>query len=239
MSFTQAPLASLVADPPDGPLPAGAPVALLIDKPAGDTSFDVVRTVRRLFDERKVGHAGTLDPMATGLLIVLVRRGATKRQRAFMKLKKVYEGTLRLGETTASYDADTDVEERRPWQHVTAAALEEARQLFLGTITQRPPMYSAVRVEGERLYKKARRGETCERPPRQVTVEAFEFAGRDGADVRFRVVCSKGTYVRSLAHDLGQRLGCGAHLVQLRRTQIGPFSVEDAWPVDALEKALA
>lgn len=231
-------LDELVHSPPHRP-PAGEPAVLPIDKPKGCTSFDVVKKVRALFDVKKVGHAGTLDPMATGLLILLLRRGATKQQETFMNLDKQYTGTLRLGETTATYDAETPVEERRPWQDVTDAAFETACQNFLGTITQQPPMYSAVKVEGERLYKKARRGETAPRPPRQVTVEGFEVTGRDGADVQFRVACSKGTYVRSLAHDLGQALGCGAHLTALRRTAIGPFSVEDAWTVEVLEEALA
>lgn len=230
-------LRSLVAPPPHRPAP-GAPGALLVDKPKGWTSFDVVKKTRALFDVSKVGHAGTLDPMATGLLIVLVRRGATKHQEGFMHLDKTYTGTLRLGATTASYDAETPVQERRSWDGVTREALDAARQDFLGTITQHPPMYSAVKVGGERLYKKARRGETAPRPPRKVTVKCFEITGREGADVHFRVDCSKGTYIRSLAHDLGQALGCGAHLTALRRTAIGPFSVGDAWTIERLEAAL-
>lgn len=210
---------------------------LLIDKPQWRTSFDVVRTLRRLVEKRKVGHAGTLDPMATGLLILLVGR-ATKRMEAFMRLPKTYEGALRLGEVTPSYDAETEVTERRDGTHLTAADLEAARAPFLGHITQRPPMYSAVKVRGERLYKKARRGERVERPPRQVRIDAFEITGRDEADVSFRVVCSKGTYIRSLAHDYGQELGVGAHLVVLRRTAIGPYHVDDAWTLDRLAAAL-
>lgn len=227
----------LVYVPPHVP-EASAPAILPIDKPKGLTSFDVVRRVRHLTGAKKVGHAGTLDPMATGLLIVLVRRGATKQQAMFMELKKTYEGTLRLGETTPSFDAETEVEERRPWEHVTSEMLEEAREPFLGEIVQRAPMYSAVKVDGERLYKKARRGEQAERPPRQVTVYDFELTGREGPDVSFRVECSKGTYIRSLAHDFGQVLGTGAHLVQLRRAGIGPYRVEDAWTLDVLEEAL-
>lgn len=226
----------LVYLPPYCP-PEGVAAVLPVDKPQGWTSFDVVKKVRALFDVKKVGHAGTLDPMATGLLIVLLRREATKRQSDFMNLDKEYTGTFRLGETTASYDAETPVEERRPWQNVTDDAIDRERQSFLGTITQRPPMYSAVKVEGERLYKKARRGEKAPRPPRQVTVEAFDITGREGAAVRFRVICSKGTYIRSLAHDLGQALGCGAHLTALRRIAIGPFSVDSAWTIDQLENA--
>lgn len=210
---------------------------LLIDKPQGRTSFDVVRHVRRWADRKKVGHAGTLDPNATGLLIILVGR-ATKRMESFMSLPKEYVGTLRLGEVTPSYDPETDVTERHDWQHVTDAMLDDAREPFLGTIEQRPPMYSAVKVGGERLYKKARRGEKVERPPRQVTIDAFEIIERDGQDVTFRVECSKGTYIRSLAHDYGQELGVGAHLTALRRTAIGPYEVADAWTLDQLEGAL-
>ena len=222
-------------------LPEGSfdPAVLLIDKPKGCTSFDVVKRVRRLTGVRKVGHAGTLDPMATGLLIILVGRKATKQMRAFMNLPKTYAGTLRLGETTPSFDAETEVEERRPWKHVTGAMLDAARQPLLGQITQRAPWYSAVHVEGERLYKKARRGERPSRPPRQVRVDVFDLAGREGPNVDFRVECSKGTYIRSLAHDLGEAVGCGAHLVALRRTAIGSHRAEEAWTLAALEEALS
>lgn len=221
---------------PDLP-PSFERAALLIDKPKGWSSFDVIRRLRRILGVRKIGHAGTLDPMATGLLICLVGR-ATKLMETFMSLPKTYEGTLRLGETTPSYDAETEPVARRPWVHLTEADLEEARLGFLGEITQVPPMYSAVKVGGERLYKKARRGEEIARPPRTVHVYTFDLTGRDGPDVSFRVCCSKGTYVRSLAHDFGERLGCGAHLTALRRTAIGPYSVENAWTLDALEQAL-
>ena len=211
---------------------------LLVDKPAGWTSFDVIRRLRRVLPVRKIGHAGTLDPMATGLLICLVGR-ATKLMEAFMGMPKEYTGTLRLGEVTPSYDADTEVSERRDWRHLTDADLEAARLRFVGDIEQRPPIYSAVKVEGERLYKKARRGETMETPPRRVSVTAFELTGRDGADVSFLVRCSKGTYVRSLAHDFGAVLGVGAHLVALRRTAIGPYRVDRAWTPGGLAEALA
>lgn len=232
--------APLTIDPYRQPdLPASFEgVALLMDKPKGWSSFDVIRALRRLLDIKKIGHAGTLDPMATGLLIVLVGRRATKQMQRFMDLPKTYEGTLRLGEVTPSYDAETDVTERHPWEHITEADLEQVAEPFTGTITQRPPMYSAVKVKGERLYKKARRGETVERPPRVVTIDRLSWTGRDGPDVSFRVECSKGTYIRSLAHDIGQELGCGAHLVALRRTAIGPYRVDRAWTPEALEEAL-
>lgn len=209
-------------------------VVLLVDKPRGCTSHDVVDRVRRRAGIRKVGHAGTLDPLATGLLIVLVARPATRLQQAFMKLPKTYEGTLRLGETTPSHDAETDVTETHDISPLTAADLEAARAQFEGTIRQVPPMYSAVKIDGERLYKKARRGESVERPPRQVRIDAFELTGWSGSDVSFRVQCSKGTYIRSLARDVGQALEVGAHLVALRRTAIGPYSVEQAWSLEAL-----
>ncbi len=214
------------------------PSVLLVDKAKGMTSFDVIRALRPLVKVKKVGHAGTLDPMATGLLIVLIGRGATKTMERFMDLPKEYTGTLRLGETTPSYDADTEVETRRPTDHITDGDLDAARAPFLGAITQRAPMYSAVHHEGERLYKKARRGEVVERPPRQVSIDAFEITGRDGTDVHFEVRCSKGTYIRSLAHDYGEALEVGAHLTALRRTAIGPYRVDDAWPVERLKEEL-
>lgn len=226
-----------VSGAPDLP-PTFEAVALLIDKPRGWSSFDVIRKLRRLTRVRKIGHAGTLDPMATGLLICLFGR-ATKQMTTFMGLEKEYEGTLRLGQVTPSYDAETPVSEEHPWDHVTDEDLEQVRRGFLGTITQVPPMYSAVKVDGERLYRKARRGETVARPPRQIHIHAFELTGREGADVSFRVRCSKGTYIRTLAHDVGAQLGVGAHLVTLRRTRIGPYGVERAWTLEALAQALA
>lgn len=229
-------LRDLVAPKPEVPS-SFSRVVLPMDKAKGWTSFDVVRWLRYRVPVKKVGHAGTLDPMATGLLLCMVGR-ATKAQRHFMELEKEYTGTLRLGEVTPSFDADTEVVERSEWQHVADRDLDEARQQFMGAIVQRAPMYSAVKVEGERLYKKARRGEKVERPPRHVSVYDFELTGRDGQDVDFLVRCSRGTYVRSLAHDLGQVVGCGAHLVALRRTAIGPFRVENAWTTDELEPHL-
>ncbi|MEX0748350.1 MAG: tRNA pseudouridine(55) synthase TruB [Rhodothermales bacterium] len=209
---------------------------LLIDKPKGWTSFDVIRKLRRVLGVRKMGHAGTLDPMATGLLIVLVGR-ATKLMDRFMQLPKVYEGTLRLGEVTPTYDAESGVTERRDASAISDEDLETASERFLGEIHQQPPAYSAVKVGGERLYKKARRGEEVERPLRRVRVDEFEILARDGTDVSFRVRCSKGTYIRSLAHDLGEALGVGAHLIALRRTAIGSYSVDHAWSIAGLEQA--
>ena len=222
------------------PLASGA---LLVDKPPGRSSFFVVRRVRRALGVRKVGHAGTLDPMATGLLVVLVGRAATRAQDAFMGLPKAYTGTIRLGETTASADAETPVEVRVPAAHLTAAAIAAARDAFVGEIEQVPPVFSAIKVGGERLYKKARRGDDVAPPPRRVSVARFDLGPPrphgDALDVDFEVACSKGTYVRSLAHDLGAALGVGGHLVALRRTAIGPYRVDDAFALDDLEALAA
>ena len=211
-------------------------VVLPVDKPQGWTSFDIVKKMRGMLRVKKIGHAGTLDPMATGLLICLVGK-ATKRMESFMLLEKTYTGVVRLGETTPSYDAETEVSQRIPATGVTDSDIAGAAQSFVGTIEQVPPMYSAIKVGGERLYKKARRGETIARKARFVSIYRFDVTGRDGADVAFKVRCSKGTYIRTLAHDIGQKLGVGGHLVALRRTAIGPISVEDAWSVDALSDA--
>ncbi len=208
--------------------------AILIDKPKGITSFGAIRRLRRVFGIKKVGHAGTLDPMATGLLIVLVGRNATREQDRFMGLPKEYSGTIRLGESTASYDAETPVEESTSTDHLTEANLETARRKFVGEIEQVPPIYSAIKVGGERLYKKARRGETVDIKTRHVAINRFDITDRRGSDVDFLVHCSKGTYIRSLAHDLGEELGVGGHLVALRREAIGEYRVDDAWQLDAL-----
>lgn len=216
-----------------------APAAVLVDKPPGLTSFGVVKRVRWALREAKVGHAGTLDPMATGLLIVLVGRDATRQQDRFMGLPKVYTGTVRFGQTTASYDAETPVQTSADASHVSDEALAAAAAALTGEIEQAPPAYSAVKVGGERLYKKARRGEEVAPAARPVTVHSFEWGerrrGPEGTlDVDFRIACSKGTYVRSLAHDAGAALGVGGHLVALRREAIGPFAVSEAFALDAL-----
>jgi tRNA pseudouridine55 synthase len=218
-------------------LPPLEEAVLLIDKPKGWSSFDVIRKLRWLLGVKKIGHAGTLDPMATGLLICLIGK-ATKRMEHFMGMPKVYTGTFRLGQTTASYDAETVVVEQRPWRHITDQELEVVRLQFLGDIQQQPPMYSAVKVGGERLYKMARRGEEIERAPRPVHIYAFTLTDRSGPDVSFAVRCSKGTYIRSLAHDFGQVLGSGAHLTALRRTTIGEYSVDRAWDMEQFQQAL-
>lgn len=212
---------------------------LLVDKPDGLTSFDVVETVRDKTGVKKVGHAGTLDPMATGLLIILVARPATRLQESFMSFPKRYRGTMRLGERTPSHDSETEVVAQHDPSHLSYEEIAAACDEFTGEIQQIPPMYSAVKVEGEPLYKKARRGETVDRPPRQVRVDAFDLMEWSPPNLTFSVACSKGTYVRSLARDLGDALDVGAHLIALRRTEIGPYSVDDAWALSELELALS
>lgn len=210
-------------------------VAVLVDKPPGWSSFHVVRVLRSYTGIRKIGHAGTLDPMATGLLICCIGRSATRLIDHFMGLDKEYEGTLRLGETTASYDAETPVEETRTVDHVSESDLRDVFGSFLGAQSQTPPMYSAVKVGGKRLYKLARQGADIERPSREITILEFSLVEKSGADAKFSVRCSKGTYIRSLVHDLGQRLGVGAHLIALRRTAIGPYRVDSALSPDTLQ----
>jgi tRNA pseudouridine55 synthase len=211
----------------DRPAARGGPDGLvLVDKPGGMTSHDVVDAVRRALGTRKVGHAGTLDPMATGLLLVGVGR-ATRLLRFFGDLPKTYEGTARLGTETDTLDADGAVVRTAP-----VAALrgdvEAAFASLVGESLQRPPAYSAVKVGGRKLYEAARAGQELEAPPRPIRVDAFELVAFDGVDVDFVVTCSGGTYVRVLLADAGRALGCGAHLRRLRRTAIGPYVVGDA-----------
>ena len=210
---------------------SGVDGLLLLDKPPGVTSHDVVDEVRRALGMRKVGHAGTLDPMATGLLLVGVGR-ATRLLRFLVGLHKTYEGTGRLGEETDTLDAEGEVVRTAPVGSARSD-LERAMTALVGESMQRPPAYSAVRVGGRKLYEAARKGQELEAAPRRVSVEAFELLAFDGRDFEFRVTCSSGTYVRVLVADVGHALGCGAHLVRLARTAIGPFRLEDAVPPDA------
>ena len=212
--------------------------AFLVDKPSGWTSYDVIRRLKRYFPKTtKIGHAGTLDPLATGLLILLFGK-ATKEQDHFLGLPKTYSGTMCLGEDTPSMDSETEVSHRRSIDHLTPKQIESACAAMTGLIQQIPPMYSAVKVKGERLYKKARRGESVIRQPNTVTVYDFKILNIDGANVIFFVRCSKGTYIRVLAHDLGQKLSVGAHLTQLRRTRIGEYHVDQALKVHDLIEVL-
>jgi len=209
---------------------------LVIDKPAGMTSHDVVNAVRRLAGTRRVGHAGTLDPLATGVLLVLVGR-ATRLSRYLSGADKVYEATVRLGETTTTYDAEGEIVERQPVK-VTRAEVEAALLAFRGPIQQLPPMYSAIKVQGQKLYQLARQGQEIAREPRPVTIKALALTAWTPPTFTLRVHCSAGTYIRSLAHDLGQVLGCGAHLTALNRLASGPFTLEQGHTLEAL-RALA
>ena len=205
--------------------------ALLVDKPAGPTSHDVVDLIRRQFGIKKVGHCGTLDPNATGLLVIVLGRG-TKLSEKLMSDDKVYEGTMKFGESTNSYDADGEILETRPVPPLTVEDLNELASTFVGDLMQMPPMVSAIKKDGVPLYKLARKGIEVEREPRLVHVYSFRFTDYRAPLGAFRVACTKGTYVRSLAHDLGQKVGCGAHLATLRRTASGKFDVATAKPLD-------
>ncbi|MCB0375692.1 MAG: tRNA pseudouridine(55) synthase TruB [Sinomicrobium sp.] len=212
---------------------------LLVDKPKDWTSFDVVNKIRYALRQRlgvkkiKVGHAGTLDPMATGLLIICTGK-ATKSLADLQGLSKMYTGTMLFGGSTPSYDAETEVDQHFPIDHISDNMIEQARQQFLGDIDQVPPMFSAIKVDGQPLYKKARKGESIEIKARRVHIYSLEFTCIALPEVDFRVHCSKGTYIRSLAHDLGGILDSGAHLTALKRTRVGEFHLEDAWELEKL-----
>lgn len=207
---------------------------LLVDKPAGMTSHDVVDYIRKVARIRRVGHTGTLDPAATGLLILCLGK-ATRLSEHLTRMDKTYEGAMRLGITTRSYDLDSEVLEERPVPALTLEEIQSACDRFTGEIEQLPPMVSAVKVGGERLYKIARKGETVERTPRQVTVYEFRALDYAAPESHVRVRCTSGTYVRSLCHDAGQSLGCGAVLAALRRTAVGHHRVEDAVALETLK----
>lgn len=207
---------------------------LLIDKPLEWTSFDVVNKIRYSikraygFKKIKVGHAGTLDPLASGLLLIAVGR-KTKTINDLMGLPKTYTGIIRLGETTPSYDAETEVNQNFPWQHINKEQIEAARKGFLGPQMQVPPIFSAIKKDGKRAYESAREGESIEMQARAIEILDFTVEQQeDQQNLAFSVSCSKGTYIRSLAHDFGQALNSGAYLTALRRTAIGDFKIEDA-----------
>jgi tRNA pseudouridine55 synthase len=206
---------------------------ILVDKPIDWTSFDVVHRVRDLFHVKKVGHAGTLDPKATGLLILCTGR-RTKDIDLYSGREKEYEGVMQLGATTASLDSETPLEDRRDYSSVTEERLRAVIEAHLGTQMQLPPMYSAVKHSGKPLYKYARKGRSMEREPREVTISEFELLTVELPLVQFRVVCSKGTYIRALVDQCGKELGCGAFLHELRRTRIGDLSLGQALNLDGL-----
>jgi tRNA pseudouridine55 synthase len=263
--LNKAPYMNLISPnkPFPDPFPTGA--VLLFDKPLAWTSFDVVNKVRYILSRKlgqkklKVGHAGTLDPLATGLL-VLCSGDYTKRIEEFQAMPKTYEGTMTFGATTPSFDLEKAPDTFLPTEHLTMEALEAAKAQFMGDILQVPPVFSAVKVDGRRLYKNARTGEEVELPHRPVHIASFEWLGElrrvpegslpptiekkkgspialhpdyaEGLQLDFRVVCSKGTYIRSLVNDVGQAVGSGAYLSRLRRTASGGFSLEEAWSVE-------
>jgi tRNA pseudouridine55 synthase len=208
---------------------------ICVDKPAGLSSHDVVREVRRLTGIRRVGHTGTLDPTATGVLLICIGR-ATRLAEYVVGLPKQYETTIRLGQETDTYDSEGNILAERPVT-VTRSALLKALDRFRGPIDQTPPMFSAVKRGGQPLYKHARRGEVLPRPPRRVTIYELELLAWESPDLQVKVVCSTGTYIRSLAHDLGQELGCGGHVRALRRTAVGRFVVADAVALGDLSAA--
>jgi tRNA pseudouridine55 synthase len=207
--------------------------ALLIDKPSGPTSHDVVDAIRRRFGIRKVGHCGTLDPNATGLLIIVLGRG-TKLSEKLMSDDKAYEGAIKFGESTDSYDSDGELVASLPVPPLTLDQLNEEAAKFVGDQMQTPPMVSAIKKNGVPLYKLARKGLEVEREARLVHIYNFRFTSYQEPLGEFKLACTKGTYVRSVAHELGQKLGCGAHLATLRRSVSGRFDVADATTLDAV-----
>ena len=208
---------------------------VLVNKPAGITSHDVVSFIRRKFNMKRVGHAGTLDPMATGVLIMLLGK-STKLFDKFVAFDKAYRATLKLGTKTATADIMGKVLEEKPFVGITAAQIETAFLQFTGEIEQKPPMVSAVKHKGERLYKLARQGKEVERIARKVRVDALKLLRFDLPEAEFFMTCSKGTYVRQLAEDVGDVLGCGACIAQIERTKVGPFDIAQAVTLEELNE---
>lgn len=200
---------------------------LLINKPLHWTSFDVVNKLRYTLKTKKIGHAGTLDPLATGLLIICVGK-MTKRIEEFMGQEKEYSGKLIIGQTTLSHDLETPVSEQKDIRFITEALIQNARHRFIGNIKQLPPQHSAIRIQGKRAYEFAREGKEVTLVPREVTVSAFDIEQIKLPEISFRIVCSKGTYIRSLVRDFGNHLQVGAYMSALCRTRIGNFRLEDA-----------
>ena len=210
---------------------------LLIDKPLHWTSFDAVRKIRNSIGIKKVGHAGTLDPLATGLLIICTGK-YTKKINEYMAQEKVYTGSFTLGAVTPTYDMESDAEQQKDITGITANMIYEATNQFVGEIQQLPPIYSAIKKQGTPLYELARRGVDVELQPRTIFVKEFEITAIDLPKVYFRIACSTGTYIRSIANDFGIALGCGAYLSGLRRTLIGDFKVEDGMTMEGFLESL-
>ena len=210
---------------------------LLIDKPLRWTSFNVVSKIRSLIKIKKVGHAGTLDPLATGLLIVCTGK-FTKKINEYMAQEKEYTGTITLGATTPTYDLESEPQNFKPYDQITQEQLLQAVKSFTGSIMQTPPIHSAIKKEGKRVYELARGGVDVKLDPRPVTIYEFELTKVDLPVVHFRVVCSTGTYIRSLANDFGEHVGCGGYLSSLCRTRIGNFLLKDALSLEAFESMM-
>ena len=219
-------MSQIITDAPEG--------ILLVNKPQGITSHDVVSKIRRVYQMKKVGHAGTLDPMATGLLLILVGK-ATKASQYLMSLCKEYTGTVKLGVSTDSQDAEGEIVEERTVPDLTEEQVKAEMKTFIGDQYQIPPMFSAKKVNGQKLYKLARQGKIVEREPRVINISRFELTKYSLPEVSFIVGTSKGAYVRTIAHDLGKKFGCGGHLNKLRRTAVGQFRIENAVKIEELE----
>jgi len=204
---------------------------LLINKPLEWTSFDVVRKIRNTIKIKKVGHAGTLDPLATGMLILCTGK-FTKRINEYMAQEKEYTGTFTFGAATPTYDLESEPTNHKDYSAVTPELLQTIAKQFTGELLQVPPMHSAIKKDGKRVYELARKGQTIELEPRKITIKEFEFTKIELPVVHFRVVCSTGTYIRSLANDVGQSAGCGAYLSSLCRTRIGAFTLDKAMTMD-------
>ncbi len=211
---------------------------ILINKPLHWTSFDVVRKLRSLIQIKKIGHAGTLDPLATGLLIVCTGK-FTKKINEYMAQEKEYTGSITLGAVTTTYDLESEPQQQKDFSFVTTDMLQTATEKFIGDIQQLPPMYSAIKKDGVALYELARRGEEVELKPRSINIKLFEITKITLPVVHFKVICSTGTYIRSLANDYGAALGCGGYLSSLCRTRIGDFNNEDSVGMEDFERLIA
>lgn len=211
---------------------------MLIDKPLEWTSFDAVRKIRNLVKTKKVGHAGTLDPLATGLLIICTGK-LTKKINEYMAREKEYTGTITLGAVTPTFDLESEPQLQKDISELNDESISKATALFTGPILQVPPIHSAIKINGKRVYELARKGIEVQMEPRAVTISVFEITSIKMPLVHFRVVCSTGTYIRSLANDFGAALGCGGYLSSLRRTRIGEFRVEDAYTMESAEEMIA
>ena len=233
MKFTSRIITNRIADPSDVDFSEGE--IILIDKPSGPTSFQVVHKIRKVTGVKKVGHSGTLDPKASGLMIVCTGK-KTKEMDRFINLNKTYSGIIRLGLTSPSMDTETDCSEVPLSEDLEEKNILEVRDSFLGEIKQTPPMYSAIKVNGKKLYNLARKGKTIEREPRKIVIEKFDINKIELPDIHFTITCSKGTYIRVIADDFGKKLKTGGILFELRRTGIGDFNVDDSLSINSFAK---